>query len=80
MESNSFILEHVLNILIAQNNDLLPLTSSHAVQLTTYDIMFELMKLNRYDLFFLLDWIFRFTQFFFGIVDGFVNIFTFLWY
>jgi hypothetical protein len=80
MESNSFILEHVLKILIAQNIDLLPLTSSHAVQLTTYDIMFELMKLNRYDLFFLLDWIFRLTQFFFGIVDGFVNIFTFVWY
>jgi hypothetical protein len=59
MESNSLILEHVLDIIIAQYLDFLPNTSSHGVQLTTYDIMREIMKLNRYDLFFLLDWMFR---------------------
>lgn len=74
------MVEQVLNYLLAQYIDFLPAKSTHAVQLTTYDIMFELMKLNRHDLFFLLDWIFRLAQLFFGIIDGFVNIWTCLWY
>ena len=42
--------------------------------------MREVMKLNRHNLFFLLDWIFRLLQLFFGLVDGFSNLYIFLSY